>query len=89
MQLAPNKTQIKATITQILDDGTTLVIVILKMRNDEILPAFLWTGKIVTAKNQSLENDIILNEGDIISTDIEVMGDPFKQVYLLHNISKL
>lgn len=88
MQLAPNKTPIKATVIDVLNEGDTLTVVILDMPTEITLPAFLNVGKIVVAKNLSISNGIVFNKGDIISTNIEVMGDPFKQSYLLHDVIK-
>ena len=87
VQLKPNKTQITATITQVLDDGQFFKIVILTLPEKPTLPAFLWVGKSLQAKNQS--TNVAFAQGDIISAAIEVMGDPFKQSYFLHSIAKI
>lgn len=85
MQLAPNSNPIEATITQVSNNGETLTIVILKLPESKPLPAFLQVGKIVNAKNLS-NSSANFAIGDIISANIEVMGDPFNQVYLLHDV---
>lgn len=87
IQLKPNKTPITATITEVFGNGHFFKIVILTLSGTEVLPSFLWVGKSLRAKNQS--TNVMLDEGDIISTEIEVIGDPFKQSYFLHNISKI
>lgn len=86
MQLVPNSNPIEATITQILNNGEILTIVILKLPENNPLPAFLNVGKIVNAKNLSVSEHTFA-VGDIISANIEVMGDPFTQSYLLHDVS--
>ncbi|KJD35801.1 hypothetical protein PW52_08690 [Tamlana sedimentorum] len=85
MQLAPNSNPITATVISNLEENS-LKIVILKLP-ENVLPAFLSVGKILTAKNQS-DASIDFTEGDIISANIEVMGDPFNQVFLLTQVKK-
>lgn len=87
MQLAPNNNPIEATVTQVSNNGETLTIVILKLPDSNPLPAFLQVGKIVNAKNLTISAGIV-KVGDIISANIEVMGDPFTQAYLLHDVSR-
>lgn len=87
VQLNPNKTQITATIIQVLADGQFFKIVILTLPEKPTLPAFLWVGKYLKVKNQS--TNIAFAQGDIISAEIEVMGDPFKQSYFLHSITMI
>ncbi|WP_189359588.1 hypothetical protein [Algibacter mikhailovii] len=89
MQLAPNKTSIEATVTALSNNQEEISVVIIKLPPEKPLPAFLHQGKMVKAKNLSPTNNTIeLQIGDIINAEIEVMGDPFTQTYLLHNISK-
>ncbi|MFT6333705.1 MAG: hypothetical protein ACI86M_002563 [Saprospiraceae bacterium] len=86
MQLKPNKTPITATVISPRKEDNTFDIVILSIAGQIVLPAFLWTGKIVNILKIISDKDIHLKEGQIISTKIEVMGDPFTQKYYLHNI---
>lgn len=89
MHLAPNNTVITATITKVFKDDR-LEIVILETPDASILPAFLSVGKLVTATNQSTSDvGVVLKEGDIITAEIEVMGDPFKQTYLVKGITNI
>jgi formylmethanofuran dehydrogenase subunit A len=88
MQLAPNSTKITATITKVFE-GNVLEIVILKIPTGKLLSAFLWVGKQLTVINQFTSNlSFVLKEGEIISAEIEIIGDPFKQTYFINNISK-
>jgi len=87
MQLRPNRTKITATVIEVLKENNFLKIVILTMPSKETLPAFLWVGKSLQVNNQS--NAITLLSGDIISAEIEVLGDPFKQTYMLHDVVKI
>ncbi len=89
MQLIPNKTLIKAAIIEVVDSGNFLKIVILQMPSKHILPAFLNVGKIIIAQNLLANTNKDFKVEDLISVEIEVIGDPFKQTYILHKISKI
>ena len=86
MQLRPNKTPITATVISPRKEDNSIDIVILSIPGQIVLPAFLWTGKIVNIYKIISDKEIQLKEGQIISTKIEVMGDPFTQKYYLHDI---
>ena len=86
MQLRPNKTAITATVTSPRKDDGSIDIVILSIPGKIVLPAFLWTGKIVNIHKVISDEDIHLKEGQIISTKIEVMGGPINQKYYLHDV---
>ncbi len=86
MQIRPNKTQITATVISPRKDEGSIDIVILSIPSKIVLPAFLWTGKIVNIHKIIPANEVQLKEGQIISAKIEVMGGPFTQKYYLHDI---
>lgn len=85
MQLAPNSNPIKATVVSSINENELKIVIIDLPEN--VLPAFMGVGKLLTAKNKSSEIQEFF-EGDIITANIEVMGDPFNQVFLLTNVLK-
>lgn len=89
MMIQPNKTPITATIINPKNEAGNFDIVILSIPGQIVLPAFLWTGKIIEIEGKNLSPEVSLEKGKIISADIEVLGDPRTQKFLLHSIVPL
>ncbi len=87
--IQPNRTPITATILDSKTGEGNFNIVILSMPGKVVLPAFLWAGKILEIEGKNINEDIIIKKGSIISADIEVLGDPFVQKYMLHSIKSI
>lgn len=89
MLIKPNKTPITATILSSKNENGDFDIVLLSIPGKIVLPAFIWTGKILTIQGKNLDHNVSIEKGQIISAEIEVFGDPFTQKYQLSNIVRL
>ena len=89
MMIQPNKTPITATILSAKNEVGDFDIVILSIPGKQVLPAFLWAGKIVEINGNNLDDQLTIEKGKIISAEIEVLGDPFTQRYLLHSVNPI
>ena len=86
MLIKPNKTSITATIIDDTDVSSPLKIVILSVPGKITLPKFLWAGRIVTIDRVHDTPKFRLAAGTIVSTRMEVKGDPFTQGFHLHSL---
>lgn len=89
MMIKPNKTPITATVINPMREDGSFDIVILSIPGKIVLPAFLWTGKLLEIEGKNLDTEVQIEKGIIISAEIEVLGDPFTQKYLLHSVVPL
>ena len=87
--IQPNKTPITATILESQKEDGNFEIVILSIPGKIVLPAFLWAGKLLEIEGKNLSSDINIEKGTIISAEIEVLGDPFIQKFMLHSVVSL
>ncbi|WP_158850212.1 hypothetical protein [Algibacter sp. L1A34] len=88
MEFTPNNTIIKAAVVDVLNENDEVKIVILELPKAGSYPGFLSVGKLLIAKIIDANNTIGFKVEDVISAEIEVLGGPLKQVFLLHNVSK-